>query len=439
MPTATTIGGWAVILALAGTFYFVNNQRKNKHRRAVEVKPSTRAVETKKDQKAKKVRKDGGQSSGDQAVKPSQKPQKKKAQSQNKPAVEEAVTTALESKDTSRQENDNDAREFARLMSNAKSGTLSAPKSQGASRPKSVKQGRAQDKPVVESSDNATAPSSTTGGDADDDESPLNSPDFGATNAKEPTASGDVSDMLEPATGGPSILRLTESTKTSAPKKQKPQAIFEPAETKKQRQNRKKAEEKKAAREAEEKERQVLLEKQRRTAREAEGRAAKDGSAFMASQAPSKSVWTAPPEVNGSNGTNGAPAKPVELLDTYEPNVKVTTKPAEKVYSESEEAGSQLAKDYAHMTEDEQIRFAVEDSAAWQTVKTKEKRKKKAGGKSSDGSKDSASEKDEYGVPPVSAPTVPGKKWSQDQVFVKEGEVVEQRKEDIEDSEWEVA
>lgn len=426
-----------VILALAGTFYFVNNQRKNKNRRAVDVKASAKAAETKKEQKSKKARKDGGQSSGDQAVKTPQKSQKKKSQLQGKPAVEDrAVTTALESKDTDGEDNDN--REFARAMANAKQGTLATPKSQAASRPKSVKQTRAQDKPVVEaSSDNATAPSSTTGGDADDDQSPMNSPDLGATEAG-PIASGDVSDMLEKTSAGPSVLRVTESTKQSTPKKQKSQTSFEVAETKKQRQNRKKAEEKKAAREAEEKERQVLLEKQRRTAREAEGRAAKDGSAFMASQAPSKSAWTAPPEVNGSNGSNGAPAKPVELLDTYEPNGEVTTKAVEKVYSESEESGSKLAKDYAHMTEEEQIRFAVEDSAAWQTVKGKEKRKKKNGGKDSNGSKDSASEKGDYGVPPVSEPTAPGKQWTMNKVFVKDDNV-EERNEDVQDSEWEVA
>ncbi|KAE8443071.1 hypothetical protein EG329_002394 [Mollisiaceae sp. DMI_Dod_QoI] len=438
MPTVNTIGGWAVVLAVAGSFYWVNNQRKNKNRRAVDTKQSGKVVETKKDLKAKKPRRDGGQSSGDQKVKPAQKGQKKNAQVQSKPAGEDqAFPTATTSKDSD--DDDLDNREFALAMANAKAGTLAAPKSQAATRPKSVKQTRAQDKPVVEtSSENATAPSSTTGGDADDDQSPINSPEFGATTTAEPIASGDVSDMLEKPADGPAVLRVTAPTKPSEPKKQKTQASFEPAETKKQRQNRKKAEEKKAAREAEEKERQALLEKQRRTAREAEGRAAKDGSAFMAAQAPSKSAWTAEPEADGSNGKKAAPAKTVELLDTYNPtDGKVSTKPADVVYSDSEKAGSQWVKDYAHMTEDEQMRKVKEDSAAWETVKTKERRKKNNGKENDKPS--SASEQSDYGVPPVTAPTVPGKKWDMTVVHVDENNNVVEREMEVQDSEWEVA
>ncbi|KUJ20278.1 uncharacterized protein LY89DRAFT_682035 [Mollisia scopiformis] len=431
MPTAGTIGGWVVVVAVAGSFYWVNNQRKNKNRRAVDTKQSGKAIEIKKDPKSKK-RKDTGQSSGDQ------KTPKKSSKVQAKPTEEDvAVTTARPSADTDGTDVDN--REFARAMANAKTGTITAPKSQTSNKPKSVKQSRAQDKPVVEST---SAPSSTTGGDADDDQSPINSPEFSASDSTAPIASGDVSDMLEKPGDAPSVLKITAPTNPSSAKQVKPKASFEPAETKKQRQNRKKAEEKKAAREAEEKERQVLLEKQRRTAREAEGRAAKDGTAFMAAQAPSKSAWTAPPEVNGSK--EAAPAKPVELLDTYEPTKgKVSTKPAEAVYSESEEAGSRLAKEYAYMTEDEQMRKVKEDSAAWETVKAKKgKKSEKSGlkdGKTSNDKQSSASEQSDFGVPPVTAPTVPGKKWGMTVVHVDNDSNVVEREMEVQDSEWEVA
>lgn len=253
--------------------------------------------------------------------------------------------------------------------------------------------------------------------------------------------------MLEQPAAGPSVLKITESSTPSRPKKAKPAPTFEAVETKKQRQNRKKAEAKKTAREEDEKMRQVTMEQQRRTARVAEGRAAKDGSSFMAAKTPTESAWIGSP----SGGTNGnkASSTNVDLLDTYEPSSKtsaippverkVTTVPAEALYSEGEMAGSDWQNTFSALpSEEEQTRLAMEESDNWKTVKAKERRKREIAAPK--GEKQSSSdEKNDYGVPPVIAPTGPGKKWAATLVHVEpDGEVVEQEKE-LQDSEWEVA
>ncbi|KAL2067163.1 hypothetical protein VTL71DRAFT_1587 [Oculimacula yallundae] len=433
MPTTTTIVGWAAILAVGGAYYWVNGQRKQKNLRTLNPKQANKISEPRKDTKAKKSKKDSGLSSDNQDVKPSQK---KKAKQAAKPAVDEPVTTTSYSKTADRDEKKDDL-EFARQLSNAKKGVVDAPKSQASSRQKSVKQTRAQEKPAVEASENGTA-SSTTGADADDDQSPINSPELSATTA----TNGDVSDMLEQPAAGPSVLRVTAPTNPSQPKKAKQQS-FEVQETKKQKQNRKKAEEAKAIREAEEKDRKVKLEAHRRSVREAEGRAAKDGSAFMASQAPKSSAWTAAPAVQATNDTVAPANKKVELLDTYESsNGHLDTKPVEQVKSESK-----LAQELAFIPEDEQLRLAKEESNNWEQVKAKYPRKKKAEkeglkeNKDPKGDKTASSNDDsnDFGVPPVIAPTGPGKKWSMTTVHVEPNGKIVEREEEVQDSEWEVA
>ena len=251
--------------------------------------------------------------------------------------------------------------------------------------------------------------------------------------------------MLEQPAPGPSVLKITESSTPSRPKKSKPAATFEAVETKKQRQNRKKAEAKKLAREEDEKARQVALEQQRRTARIAEGRAAKDGSTFQAAKAPTQSPWIASP-AGRTNGSEVA-SPSVDLLDTYEPSnkavpsaeKKVTSVPAEALYSEGELAGSDWQHTFSSLpSEEEQTRMALEESDNWKTVKAKERRKREKANPKEE-KQSSSDERNNYGVPPVIAPTGPGKKWSTTLVHVEpNGEVVEQEKE-LQDSEWEVA
>lgn len=255
-------------------------------------------------------------------------------------------------------------KEFARQFQNAQSGTISVAQSKANSRPKSVKQSRAA---------SSVLDSSTTGADGDDDRSAGDSPILGATKSPAPQ-SGDISDMLEPARAGPSVMRITESTKPIQPKKDKKPVQEEIKETKKQRQNRKKAEERKLAKEEDEKERRILMEKQLRTARQAEGRAAKDGSAFMAAKAPASSAWTEPPATSkpgNANGNNAPTDLGVPLLDTYEPAQNGT----QEVSKLQPSNGNKSSSDWEVLpSEEEQLRLLSEDSE-WKPVKAKKGKK----------------------------------------------------------------
>ena len=85
----------------------------------------------------------------------------------------------------------------------------------------------------------------------------------GSTKASHARTKGgvDVSDMLEPRAAAPGVLRVTGEEKAKKP--QAPRAVQESQETKKQRQNKRKVEEQRLAREEQEKQRQTLLENQR--------------------------------------------------------------------------------------------------------------------------------------------------------------------------------
>ncbi|CAD0094858.1 unnamed protein product [Aureobasidium mustum] len=230
------------------------------------------------------------------------------------------------------QEEDNKA--WAQQLASLKKGTSLAPPARTDSRNKTVKQ-----------SSKTFSSASSNAADADDDLTPSMSPSL---------AAGDVSDMLEPASAGPSVLRLTGSdkpTKANQPR----QSQAQEQETKKQRQNRKKVEERRLQREAEEKERQVLLETQRRTVREARGEPAKNGVPVP----PTSSAWAAD----------------VAKRATQPPAVAVTgeSAPLLDTFDQSASTGA---------SEEDQLRLAKQisqDDSGWNTVpKGKKQQKKKA-------------------------------------------------------------
>ncbi|OBT52325.1 hypothetical protein VE04_07237 [Pseudogymnoascus sp. 24MN13] len=356
-------GGWAGIAVVGAGYWYLQNRKPAavKQTKAAPTKPATKQTEARKDGKAKKQRSEGAQSSGDQA---SEKSTTKKARKAVKVDAKPAVQNVTPKPTTTSNDDDDDEidnREFARQLSNAKAGTAIGSKPQAGARQKSIKQSRAQAAASNSFDDNtASATSSNAGADADDDLSAANSP---VLNARSSSNLGGVGDMLEPASQGPSVLRITSPVNPQPKKEKKAAKAPEPVETKKQRQNRKKREAEKLALAASETDRKVLLESQRRTAREAEGRAAKDGSLYTNSAA-AASVWKADEAVVETKPANGQ----VELLDTYEPATKpATTKPKAK--------GSD---DYATLpSEEEQLRLIEEDSA-WNTVTKPKKGKKKA-------------------------------------------------------------
>ena len=275
------------------------------------------------------------QSGDDSTTKVSDGSKKRKAGKKQSAAPAPSLTPAPAPKrqelgDDVAQEEDNKA--WAQQLASLKKGTSLAPPTRTDSRNRTVKQ-----------SSKTFSSASSNAADADDDLTPSMSPSL---------AAGDVSDMLEPAAAGPSVLRLTGSNKP-AKAHQPRQAPVQQEETKKQRQNRQKVEARRLEREAEEKERQTLLETQRRTAREARGEPAKNG---IPSQAPTSSAWAA----DIAKRVVQAPAVAVTgesapLLDTF---------------------------DQSASNEEEQLRLAKQisqDDSGWATVpKGKKQQKKKA-------------------------------------------------------------
>lgn len=277
-----------------------------------------------------------------------------------------------------------DNKEFARLLSGAKTGT-SLSKAVDSNEPKKTrKQGKRNE--LQPESTNSTlglpngqpsnkglsTSSSTTGADADDDLSPAASPAFGATQT--PKAAGDVSDMLDAPTKGPTILRVTEPAQLQIERQLKPKKTVEEPETKKQRQNRKRKEEEKASREHAEKERRVLLEKQLRTSREAEGRAAKNG--LGGSKPPVSNAWTKFGDDTLVPTSSITPAAYNTLLDTFDE----TREPAGSIREGQNTSTKDKAWDHDLPSESEQLRILneMDGNDGWNTVEKSGKAKRKA-------------------------------------------------------------
>ncbi|KAK7992526.1 hypothetical protein PG988_001320 [Apiospora saccharicola] len=360
--TLTTVGGWAVIIGVGGLIYYRAQTKAGRRQPASKSVSSHSKVPTGEYEKNVASAAAATKKKAEKALKPKSKPAPK-ASSPAATTTDTAQTTSVDYDpvaEAAANKRMND--EFARQYANAKSGT----KFEGAKREdkkaKSIKQSRAREIEVPD--DKVSVPSSTTG-DADDDLSETNSPEVTAADSR------DVSDMLEATSPGPSVMRITDTDAVKAKKQKEKKA--EIVESKKQRQNRKKAEAAKAARQEDEVERKKLEEAQRRQARVAEGRAAKDGSAFMAA-ANKESVWKPKPEEESS--------KLVELLDTEEKK-PTAPKPAPKAASPvaPKTATSTTSKDSwmsAVLSEEEQMKL-LQDEDSWNEVTTKKsKRGKKA-------------------------------------------------------------
>lgn len=238
---------------------------------------------------------------------------------------EPGVKTAIDDGEDEEMSN----KEFAMQLSGLKTGSsLKKPDTANKENRKTKKQGQSKEMPPeapngtvlkpngVPNAQDASTASSTTGADADDDLSLPVSPKFGATQATTPSGA-DVSDMLEAPAKGPSVLRVTEPINPQQARQPKQQKANPEPESKKQRQNRQKNEEKKALREQAEKDRRILLEKQLRTAREAEGRPAKNG--LGGSKAPSTSAW-GQSKISVAGGSTAVPptSHGGPLLDTFD-------------------------------------------------------------------------------------------------------------------------
>jgi hypothetical protein len=304
-----------------------------------------------------------------------------------------------------------DNTDFAKKMAHVRAGTqLAASTKPGMSKKErsaqklgSVRGGNSTDSPSL-----STGASSTTGADADDDFSPVSSPPLPATSAAATLKSGDVSDMLEKTGAGPSILRLTDPVNPAPkPRAKQPTKTFEPAETKKQRQQRIKREAHRAQVEEAEKERRRLMEKQIRGARMAEGTSAQTRTSAF--KPPAHNAWSSGPDQNSSTNVEAPPSGPPSLLDTFEPhsqpiksvkrelhtvphssvsnqNVladesKSSAKADEKVVDQGKAVssaffgkdGESLAKQVS--AEEEQVSMVQDSEDSWTTVAKRDKKK----------------------------------------------------------------
>lgn len=341
-----TVGGYATLFGIGYIIYQVSTQKERARLAAGPAKViKSSQTEPRKDDRKKKQRKETFAT---------------EAQESKKTAPKAPITESIPSYVSKVVDDQVDNREFARQLAKAKEGAKFSTSSDGGKqREKSVKQSRASKINAVEEKTSTlpvpSAPSSTTGADADDDQSPITSPEVG------PATAGDVSDMLEPTSSRPTVIRLTDT----APKQQNKKAakVAAPVESKKQRQNRKKAEAAKVAREENEKERKTLEEKQRRTARIAEGRAAKDGSQYTAAAAAANSKWNQ----GAPNNKTSEPAQSNGLhqpLDTFEATP-----------STRQSVPSVAVNNTSLPSEEEQIAQLQADDDDWSTVKTKSSKK----------------------------------------------------------------
>ncbi|KAB5579935.1 hypothetical protein GE09DRAFT_419825 [Coniochaeta sp. 2T2.1] len=377
----STLGGWVIVFSIAGYYafsYFDGNKKRELAKAAAQQK---KRIEDRYAPEKKEAKNKAKRQRGESLVK-EEKAADKAAKAKQRPTSQQPLSTTTNKKQADYSSDDDgvDNREFAKQLASIKQGTSFAAPKKEEKKSKSVKQSRALEADNTPKPAKVSAPSSTTGADADDDQSSNASPEF------TPVDSRDVSDMLEqPSSSGPSVLRLTDTDKAAKPNNKKAKAP-EVKETKKQRQNRAKVEAAKLAREAEEAARKVKAEEQRRTARIAEGRPAKDGSTFTNNAAPKSSAWTASNGVNGTNGTSSE-FVPVQPLDTF-----TTSDTASK--TDTIKASSPSNNWVATLPSEEEQLSLLKDEDNWNTVtkkKAKQSKPKKDALTSDDNSNDQSS------------------------------------------------
>jgi len=279
-----------------------------------------------------------------------------------------------------KKDNSSSDKQWAQQMANVRKGTTLAPPASNGSRPKTVKTSSATSSPAASSVSAYSAGEE----DVDDDLSSKASPDLETSNA------GDISDMLEPKGPAISVLRLT-GTESDQPKRtHKPQKEFVTQETKKQRQNKKKIEERKEASQEAEKERLIKLENQRRVAREGRGEPAKNG--LQTAKAPSSSVWNPTSNTDHDSTTTvsadksttnhhisqggAAPVQPIKDIVHRSQAPAIGNAQVSIVPTHSKEWTNGLS-------EDEQMRMVTkmsEDESGWNTVDKKKTKKNQVNG-----------------------------------------------------------
>ena len=358
-----------------------NKSKKKKEKAAVK---SDTSDQNNSDRSEAPVRSVEGSSNGDLRPRKQNKKQDK---------TREAASSAVEMvADTSRsvtaddREEETSNKDFARQLLNVKNGMTLAGPQKNAQRIRTEKQSKAEARGSFNTE--VSGSNSTTGGDADDDLSPVMSPSL--TEVTLDTTG--VADMLESPGPGPSVLRLTESTQPVHQKQQQKKAAV-PELTKKQRQNKAKSEARKAEKREAEAGRKIQLEKQMHTARQAE----RDQAKLAQPKVPSASAW-AQGTSNGDNKSSIIANDP--MLDTFETiskeDVAQPKAQSPETFASKPDAGSGVANVnvpeangftgtngtdsswYNDLSEEEQMKRIVEEAQneKWETVPVKGRAKK---------------------------------------------------------------
>ncbi|OJD11532.1 hypothetical protein AJ78_07717 [Emergomyces pasteurianus Ep9510] len=355
---------WAIMLFVGGGCFWYYGMRSSRRARIQLSKPALERNEngflTKKAKRKAKRSPDNTSSSGTPTppAKPAMEvPEKQKmAFSRGDEQGDEGV----------------DNREFAKQFSKVKEGTkLSATDNQANKKEARTKKivSSAVETGHKDATVSSTRTSSTTGADADDDLSSVNSP---VVNPTLPVA-GDISDMLAPPPAAIPTLRLVGTPQSEQPtkKKQRPENT---GETKKQRQRRLKNESRKMMVEEAEKERRIQLEKQLHLAREHERR-----EVAKSRPPPVTNAWkTGATTNNNNNRPNGVSkssnATSASLLDTFDPSFQPNAKPP--VASENIKPSTYLESWASNLpSEEEQIRIILSENE-WTTVSNRKKERK---------------------------------------------------------------
>lgn len=386
---------WAVVLVAASACYLYYKQQ-SKPKYLEQRKPSTAEPTPNKSVKRRGAKIDESRPEADAA-----KPTSSSNEDSPKAPVVDGTTegskkrkagkTAFEPlqqkpvpKSVSRDSNvgveDDDDQEWTRQLADMKKGVSLKPSLRPEERSGTKKQSLTNGTSNFSTTSSST--SADTGAEADDDSSRALSPALTATKSNAAATGVDVSDMLETPAAGPAVLRIGDPTQPPREKKLQKPSAFQVQETKKQRQNRKKVEDKRAQREAEEKERRILLEKQKRTAREARGEPAKNGNTVA--QTPTTSPWAMQnPPARGPAATSDAAAVPavndVPMLDTFEQDSASTASSSNAATARTATTSPSASWERQLPSEEEQMRMInkLNKEGEWNTVSGGRKHKKK--------------------------------------------------------------
>lgn len=368
MSNLTTILGWTAILSISGAVFYLSKrttpggrQQNNKVDRRSDLAPQRHGKRSESNTGDHGVSSGNEKSSIDKKSKSKKKPKTKPTTAipSSKRTIDQktpAPTIREELYDSDA--GDDDDAKFAQDFVKVQSGQVAPSKSQTSTKQKSSKLSKLE-KDVPSGASGTSAQSSDLGAEDDLSHSELASESYLGNNG--------ISDMLEAPSAGPSSLKINAPTK-STPEKKKVTTPSESALTKTQKKNRKKNEEKAAENQAAEAERKAMLEAHRRQVRIAEGRPAKDGTAFLAANPPKQTNGTGWSTVANGKADTARPAVKEELLDTFETQESQHAIPSA---AETEHNSSAAGGDY-----NEDVSRAIHESLTqWEEVAHKKNKK----------------------------------------------------------------